>query len=96
MKHLKDYRLFDSIQEDIIIANIRYGDDPKELKPLTSDNIKYVKHHGDFKTAYYELDYSYVDEFGYAPLGREIPESFFQSKNVSYINTEYYNKYINK
>lgn len=42
------------------------------------------------KAAYYELDYSNADKYGYAPLGKEIPESFFQTKNVNYVNSKYY------
>jgi hypothetical protein len=76
--------------ENIIVANIRYADDKTELKPLTKKGIKYVKRHGDTKTAYYELDYSDIDRYGYAPIGKEIPESFFKSKNVEYINSQYY------
>ena len=77
-------------KETVTIANIRYADEQSELKPLYKSGIRYVKRHGDTKTAYYELDYSDADKYGYAPLGNEIPESFFQTKNVKFINSQYY------
>lgn len=76
--------------ETFIIANMRYADDRTELEPLTKKGILYVKRHGDNKTAYYKLNYNDVDEFGYATLGEEIPESFFDGKNVQFVNSQYY------
>jgi hypothetical protein len=78
--------------ETIIVANIRYADDKTELEPLTKKGVLYVKRHGDTKTAYYKLNYNDVSEYGYATLGDEIPESFFDGKNVEFINSQYYKK----
>jgi len=73
----------------IIIANIRYADEPSELIPLTKMNIKFVKRYGDTKIGYYSLNYNDVNNFGYASLGKELPESYFLNKKVKYINSKY-------
>ena len=82
----------------VIIANIRYADDIDELAPLFKEGIQYVKRHGDNSIVLNELDYDkvtfdgkkFVDEYGYAPLGKELPKSFFNGKDIEFIDTEYY------
>jgi hypothetical protein len=86
MKYLKR---FESLNDEITVANIRYADDEKELKPLSEEGIDYVLRHGDTKKAYYKLNYSDMKEYGYAPLGEEVPEEFFQNKKINYINSIY-------
>lgn len=84
------------MNEKIVVANIRYSDDQDELRPLMLMNVKYVLRHGCTKKAYYELDYNKLDtdgkKYNYAPLGKEIPDEFFESKTVEYIDSPHYLK----
>jgi len=93
MKYIKTLESFD----DIIVGKIRYSDDKGELETLTKMGVKYVLREGDTKIAYYELDYNYtdydgnnwVDKYGYAPLGNEIPNNFFEGKKIKFIDSIY-------
>ena len=78
--------------EEIIVAQIRYTEEPIELIPLYKEGIRYVLRCGDTKIAYYELDYTDAEELGYAPFGKEIPTSFFDNKNVRFINSKFINQ----
>ena len=94
MKYLKTYEYSTN---EIIVGIIRYSDDKNELVPLTEMGVDYVLRQGDTKIAYYKLDYNakdyegnnWVENYGYAPLGEEVPDDFFQGKNIKYINSIY-------
>lgn len=93
MKKVKNFNeFFNENVDNIVVANIRYSDDSDELEPLCKKGIQYVKRHGDTQTKYYKLDYSLIPEYGYAPLGEEIPDSFFNNKDIKYIDSDFFNK----
>ena len=56
------------------LAHIRFAEEHKELIPLTKLGVEYVFRHGDTYQAYYKLDYSTVEEYGYAYPNEEVPE----------------------
>ena len=84
------------MSKKIIIANIRYSDDPDELREVVKKGAKYVKRHGDTMIEYNELDFnkSIKEGYNYVPTGKVVSSDLFEGDNVLWIDSSDYLEYL--